>query len=390
MYVPNASLDQVAYRATWVMCPSAFRELGFESTLICGKFSGKKPPGIQVVETSLPVLNPRTGGRLRSLVEPFFAIREMYRRKPEIVLVGPFRSSLVTILPLVVLFRLTSKLLGRHSPAFMLKADWSLDASNLSLWATVFARALLSLSTFVLDIVSFETYCAIEKANQLPLIRTRKLVRVPVGSPEDPLLQSTYENQLRRPIILLVSRVARMKGLDVLLNAFSRLAGRYPDWSVRLVGPVDEPIFKKELLEIVTENSLEQRVVFIGALDGPELYREYSHASVFCLPSVRTESWGRVKCEATANGLPVVTTDVPCARDAIEAGWLVARAGDAEELAVRLEELMKDERERVRVSSVAQSRQRFFRELVEIYLFALKFQLAIRKGSIINAAGQTP
>ncbi len=176
MYVPNATLNAVHNRASWVLFPSAFQEIGYESTLICARFLGQRPPGIQVVETALPALDPENIGWIRSLFEPITAFREVYRRKPRLVLIGPFRSSLATFLPLVLHHRLLSTLFGFPRTKFMLKADWSLDTTDLRTWEAVIAKALLSLSTFVLDLVSFETYCGIELAKELPLIRARKLV----------------------------------------------------------------------------------------------------------------------------------------------------------------------------------------------------------------------
>jgi glycosyltransferase involved in cell wall biosynthesis len=229
---------------------------------------------------------------------------------------------------------------------------------------------LVVLSTFFLNLVSLETYCGVERAKELPLIRVRKLVRVPHGYPPGSELQRLDLGEPRKPVILCVARIARMKGQNVLLTAFSTLATRFPEWTVKLVGSVEDSLFMKELVELATRYSLQDRIVFTKYVNKHDLLLEYSQASVFCLPSVSTESWGAVKCEATVNGLPVVTTDVPCARDAIEAGWLVARAGDAEDLAAKLEILMRDEGERLRVSNVAQSRERSWEDTIMIYLNA--------------------
>jgi glycosyltransferase involved in cell wall biosynthesis len=368
LYVPNSELSIFHARSPWVMFPRSFHELGYDATLICGKFTGARPPGVRVVETSLGVRNPRRGGRIRSLVEPVFAFREIVRQRPNLVIVGPIRSSLFSFLPLAWVRRRTASSEAGHRAAFVLKTDWSLDCTGLRRWEAVLSKALLIASTFVLDGVTFETSCGVERARTLPCIRSQKMARVPLGFPQGTIERATYESHPREAVILCVARIARMKGQDVLLRAFVRLADRYPAWSIRLVGPTDDPAFEHELREFASQNGLTERVVFRGFLDPPEVDSEFARASVFCLPSTHSENAGQVQYEATAFGLPVVTTDVACARDALEMGWFVARARDVVDLAEKLEGLMRDGSERARASHQAQSRQRSYLDLVRMYL----------------------
>ena len=190
---------------------------------------------------------------------------------------------------------------------------------------------------------------------------------MPLAYPQGTVDRATYGSHPRSPVVLCVGRVARMKGQDILLRAFQSLAARYPEWSVRLVGPVDDPEFQEELRATAIQLGLSERFVLTGFQDPAALASEFSRASVFCLPSVHSESAGQVKYEATALGLPVVTTDVPCGRDAREMGWLVARAGDPEELAASLERLMRDEGERARVAARSQSGLKSYLDLARTY-----------------------
>lgn len=377
LYVPNSTLTQFHNRSPWLMYPRSLRELGWESTLICGRLEGERPAGIRVVETGLVVNDPPKEGKLaRSVFDPLLAFREIVNRKPDLVLVSPIRSSLASFLPLVYLYRRVSRVARSRRTRFVLKADWDGDFTGLASWEAIASMVLVVLSTFVLDLVSVETSCAVDKARNLPLIRGDKVVRVPLGFPQNNIVQQRYDGSTRAPVILCVGRIARMKGQDVLLRAFSILAPRFPQWSVSLVGPVDDVRFMEELLEYVNRSSLRDRVAFRGFVDESELDQEYSRASIFCLPSVQLETAGQVKYEATARGAPVVTTDVPCGRDAAAMGWLVARAGDPADLASKLEELMRDEGTRRRASELAQSRQQSYVDLVRSYLAMLDLEQA--------------
>lgn len=226
------------------------------------------------------------------------------------------------------------------------------------------------MSSKVLDLVSIETSCGVEKATRLPGIVAHKIVHIPIGFPQGLIEPRRYEDSTRDPVILCVARIARMKGQDVLVTAFAPLAARYPAWSVRLIGPVSEPAFHKELVELVQTKSLQSQVSFVGLVGESELDREYDRASIFCLPSVYSENAGQVKYEATACGLPVVTSEVPCGRDDIEMGWQVVRPGDPNDLASKLDELMRDEGLRRRRADSAQSRQRSYLDVAQSYLEA--------------------
>jgi glycosyltransferase involved in cell wall biosynthesis len=369
MYVPNAELTAFHARSPWLMFPQSFQELGFAATLVCARYSGERPPGLRIVESSLGVKNPREGGKLRSLAEPLLVARELIGRRSDVVMVGPLRSSLFTLLPLVVAYRLLAAPFGRGRTRFVLKADWSLDPTGLGRWEARLSKGLLVASSHLLDLVSIETYCGVERAHRLPLIRTAKVVRVPLGFPQGTIAVTPYDAAPRDPVVLCVARIARMKGQDVLLKAFGSLAERFPDWSVRLVGPVDDPGFREELRAIAAEQGISERVAFLGFLDPAAIDREFTRASVFCLPSLHSESGGQVKYEAAAFGLPIVTTDVPCRADALEMGCRVVRAGDAAGLALELGKLMGEATERSRVANAAQGGLQPYRSLAPLYLF---------------------
>ncbi len=371
MYVPNSHLTSFHNRSPWLMLPRSFRALGYDSTLVCAQLTTECPDGVELVQTRLVVKTEGTllkRGLLRSLLEPLLAFREIAARKPAVVIVSPIRSSLVTFLAMVMLYRLVLS----RSTRFILKADYSLDDTASDPPISLLSNALFALSSRFLDLISVETSCGVERAQTVPGIAGWKVVRVPIGFPQGLVNSKTYEEVARDPVILCVARIARMKGQDILLKSFATLASRHPTWSVRLVGPIEDPGFHEELLEFIAHESLQGRVSFLGFLGESDVDREYYHASIFCLPSVRSESAGQVKYEATTFGLPVVTTDVPCGRDAVEMGLFVARAGDPIDLASKLDELMLDEATRRRAAEMAQKRQQSYLDVARSILAALR------------------
>uniref|UniRef100_A0A7C2BFA6 Glycogen synthase n=1 Tax=Thermomicrobium roseum TaxID=500 RepID=A0A7C2BFA6_THERO len=114
---------------------------------------------------------------------------------------------------------------------------------------------------------------------------------------------------LRHPYVLFVGRITRQKGIVHLLDAVPFLA---PDVQiVLLAGQPDTP----ELARVVESRVAELRtqrggIVWIPEmLPRTEVVQFYSHATVFCCPSVY-EPFGLINLEAMACECPVVASDV--------------------------------------------------------------------------------
>jgi glycosyltransferase involved in cell wall biosynthesis len=104
--------------------------------------------------------------------------------------------------------------------------------------------------------------------------------------------------------VLAVGRFYRRKRLDVLLRAAALLRNRIPGLAVRIVG--DGPCAAR-WRRLATELKLRSTVTWLGDVSRSELAAEYSHASLFCLPSVQ-EGFGIVLLEAMAAGKPIVAS----------------------------------------------------------------------------------
>ena len=106
------------------------------------------------------------------------------------------------------------------------------------------------------------------------------------------------------PLVLSVGRVARGKGLDLLLAAARELPA---ETRVAIVGPDDRHGLAEELARRRLDWGLGDRVQVLGPLDGP-LDDVYSDADVFVLASAH-ENFGLVAAEAAAAGTASVVSD---------------------------------------------------------------------------------
>lgn len=106
--------------------------------------------------------------------------------------------------------------------------------------------------------------------------------------------------------ILYFSRIAPIKGLDMLAVAWSRLCKVHKGWQLCIVGPGDEEYVRriKLLFNTMINNG---SVFFSGPLYGQDKLDLFKSVNAFVLPT-KSENFGIAVQEALASGLPVVCT----------------------------------------------------------------------------------
>ena len=360
-YLPYARLSETHQRAPWIMFGRSFAALGYRATLLCGKFDVTPvPAGVDVVETGRTSNSSMFRRFFEAVLDPVIAFRRIGNREPDLVMIGPLGPAILTSLLLMWLYRHWPGSPRRRRTRFVLKADANLLNYGVGRGLSRMMDALLVASSRGFDVVTVETFCSLHRARSLSGARSDVFFRLPSGYPQGVLARRGYtDGGPREHRILCAARIVPHKGQDVLLRAFESLAPEFPDWTVRIVGDPVDRAYAAHLEELARRPALAGRVVFGGFQAWPEMEREFERAAIFCLPTLH-ESEGTVKYEATILGAPVVTTEVPCAFDAREAGWIVAHAGDPAELSRRLHDLMQDDDLRRRTVATAQSRLRSY------------------------------
>ena len=107
-------------------------------------------------------------------------------------------------------------------------------------------------------------------------------------------------------VLLFLSRIHPVKGLDLLLQAWSRLQERFPEW-VLIVAGYGEGTYQSQLHLLARELGVRDRVKFVGPAQQAEKETLFSIADLLVLPSY-SESFAVVVAEALAHEVPVVTT----------------------------------------------------------------------------------
>jgi glycosyltransferase involved in cell wall biosynthesis len=164
-------------------------------------------------------------------------------------------------------------------------------------------------------------------ARQVPWLK-RKIAVIPYAIPD--LYFSKPADSAREPVVLYVGRIAREKGIELLIQGFASLhqhGDAAKGWRLRIVGPhaVTQGGDGIEYLEEL--RALAQRLgvacEFLGPIfDQDALIREYQRGGVFVYPSLAEagESLGLAPLEAMATGCATIVSDLRCFDDYIEDG----------------------------------------------------------------------
>jgi glycosyltransferase involved in cell wall biosynthesis len=162
--------------------------------------------------------------------------------------------------------------------------------------------------------------------------------------------------------IVAVGRLNPQKGFDRLVDAFSRVAAKHPEWDVVILG---EGPKRSELEELICTRGLADRIRLAGWAGN--IGEWYENSDLFAMSS-RYEGFPCALAEAMAHGIPAVSFDCDTGpRDIVRDGidGLLARPDDVPGLASCLDRLMGDEPFRTRLGARAiDARERFSEERI--------------------------
>lgn len=120
---------------------------------------------------------------------------------------------------------------------------------------------------------------------------------------DDSLEIRKTSNSVRR--FAFVGRLNRIKNVDILLSAWSKLGDKTRNCELLIIGDGDTA-YKKELEEFATANKL-NNVRFLGFIMGKDLQKLVHSIDFQILPS-KSENFGMVVPEALIQGVPVIAS----------------------------------------------------------------------------------
>lgn len=158
---------------------------------------------------------------------------------------------------------------------------------------------------------------------------------VPNGVPIQPRMPfQTTQGQFT---IGTVALIRPRKGVEILLQALAVLRKKGHNVVMNAVGPFETNEYKTQLLAMAKSLGVAKAVRWIGFTK--EVNAELLKMDTFVLPSLFGEGLPMVVLEAMACGVPIVATDVEGTPEAVRhlKDGLIAKSGNAEDLAEKLE-----------------------------------------------------
>ena len=174
--------------------------------------------------------------------------------------------------------------------------------------------------------------------------------------------------------IICVARLQMEKRIDRLIEAFSLISSKYPDWHIDIYG---EGVEKAHINQLIQNYGLSNKITICSPVR--TIYDEYRR-SQFLVLSSDSESFSLVIIEAMACGIPVVSTDCPFGpREIVDDGktGLLSRL-EAEDLAAKMEWMIIHESERQKMGILAHQvvsryeKNRVMEEWEKVYLSIIK------------------
>ena len=145
---------------------------------------------------------------------------------------------------------------------------------------------------------------------------------------------------VREPAVLMLGRLLKVKGADILIEAFDRATVDRREWRLLIGGDGRE---LEALREQANQCAARDRIEFLGHVSGVAKSAVLERASIGVVPSLR-ESFGGVLLEFQAHGLACIATNAGGMAEIADGGRAARQVspGDIDALAKALWELMDD------------------------------------------------
>lgn len=166
-----------------------------------------------------------------------------------------------------------------------------------------------------------------------------KIVKFPAFTDIDIFKNET--NISWEPIILFTGSLYRLKGVQLLIEAFGRLQNRFSEFKLVIIG---KGPYEEDLKKLVASSRI-KRIEFIGSLSQKQVKNWMRVCWCFVLPSL-SEGLGLVLLEAASLGKPLIGSNTGGIPEIImdgENGFLIA-PGSIEELTKTMEKIMSDKK----------------------------------------------
>lgn len=162
-----------------------------------------------------------------------------------------------------------------------------------------------------------------------------------------------FKNTQEKKEVLFVGFPFRRKGVDILIKAFKKIAPKYPDWKLKILGWFHDPT---DLNRAIAGHP---QIYHHPPVHYPEMPKHIGSCAILVLPS-RSEAMGRVLVEAMAAGKPRIGSNIDGIPTVINDGidGLLFEPENVEDLTNKLNLLMSNPELRQKLGKAGEIRAR--------------------------------
>jgi glycosyltransferase involved in cell wall biosynthesis len=124
--------------------------------------------------------------------------------------------------------------------------------------------------------------------------------------PPNGTFKAKYGIRQDEKVILFLGRIHKIKGIDLLVDAFFDLSNEMADIKLVIIGP--DAGFLNFLLKKIDNLKIPEKIIYIGFIDKSDKTAAYIDADLFVLPS-QYETFGLTVLEAWSCGTPVIVSE---------------------------------------------------------------------------------
>ncbi len=188
------------------------------------------------------------------------------------------------------------------------------------------------------DIIDNYVSASSKKVSIIPLA-----VDTNVFHPNDKYLsREKLEIDQDSKIVLCVSRIDPVKGIDILVKSFAQLNNS--QLKLMIIGGYNAPNpYQAKLLKLVKRLNLQEKIQFVGAVPHGDLVKYYNASDLVVVPSLY-ESFGLVSLEGFATKKPVIASNIGGLASTIdnEVNGILFEPGNIKDLTQKINLLLSD------------------------------------------------
>jgi glycosyltransferase involved in cell wall biosynthesis len=192
--------------------------------------------------------------------------------------------------------------------------------------------------------------CVLNQTQEFYSVNVKRLAVIPNAVQESSNRYLWRPSNINKKLILFIGRFDRVKGGDIIIDAFRLLLEKRRDITLIFIGEDrglekqgNKIIYIEEYINNNLKDEDKDKLEYLGKMDKDELYAYRKEASIVVIPS-RFDNYPNALLEAMAQGCPVIASNTGGIPEIIthnENGLLVS-PGDAEQLAISIEYLLNN------------------------------------------------